>query len=142
LQTWLNLVLLSVGECLTLMFVVLCLRQGHGRYIYLSFYVGSMFVLDPVRRVFDNVYGFQSREYFLAYYFTDFLLLLLKCVAILVLFDIALQHSRWRMESRLAALLRIAFMIAVSSVFRLAIFAAVPPSGCGKGDGAQYEFSC
>jgi hypothetical protein len=113
-----DLVIIIVCESLALAFVLLSVqKQVLRKYGYLSLYAAFMLVFDYVRLTLQHAYGQTSQEFLLAYYFTDFNLVLLKCLAILGLLEVSVQDFPWRIKPLFSSLFRVALMVALSAVF-------------------------
>src|SRR5580658_6482641 len=113
-----DLVFLIGVETLALGFVVLgVLRGTFRRYLYLYLYTAGILSCDAVRAIALRSYGFRSNEYFFAYFGSDFLIVVLKYIAIISIFEIILHESPLRTQARLAFLFLFGLVAAMSYAF-------------------------
>ena len=113
-----DLVLFVAVEALALTFIALSIsKRSFRRYLYLNVYTAAMVGCDVGRTLSLRAFGLKSIEYFLAYYLTDFLLVVLLYMAILSVFDIVLQDSPFRAQARLAFIFFFAIVAGVSYAF-------------------------
>lgn len=100
-----DLVLLFAVEALALGFVVLGVLKGtFRRYRYLCVYTGSIVACDAVRQICLRTYGWHSQEYLFSYFGSDAVLVILKYLAIISVFEIILSESPFRTQARSAFL--------------------------------------
>ncbi len=104
-------IVLSAVELLALAFVAIGVAKGSfRRHVYLQFFVACMVVGDLVKLLCMRTYGVRSKQYFLTYYVADYLVVVLKYLAILSIFEIILEGSPLREIARRAFLLLFAIL--------------------------------
>lgn len=93
----LDFVLAMIVNLLAVGVVAVSLYRGvFKRYSYVNLYVAALLVFDLARYVFLQRYGFQSKQYFYAFYGTDAVLAVLLYLLILSVFDIVFRDSSLR----------------------------------------------
>ncbi|GEM_PF-5779558 len=113
-----QLLLLCVGQALAWGFVGLALFKGtFRRYKYLCIYTGSMIACDILREACLRAYGWRSQEYFFTYFGLDVLLVVLRYLATISIFEIILSESPFRTQARMAFLTLVGLVVAVSYWF-------------------------
>jgi hypothetical protein len=97
---------LSAVELLALACIAVGVAKGSfRRHVYLQLYIACMVLGDLVKLLCMRTYGVHSTEYFLTYYLADYLVVALKYLAILSIFDLVLEDSPLRNIARRAFLL-------------------------------------
>jgi hypothetical protein len=91
--------------------------RGFVRYPYATLYLGAILLLDALRGVFFIKFGLLSTEYYLAYWFTDYLARLLVCLAALEFIELALEGSRPQIARSAFFLSRLFVVVASGIVF-------------------------
>src|SRR5258706_1675463 len=91
-------------------------RQAFRRYSYLNLYAIALLVVDLLRYVVLNAYGFKSMHYFWAFYLSDALLSLLLYLLILSFFDVVFRESPLRETVRLSLLGAFALLSFISYI--------------------------
>src|SRR5260221_6776432 len=110
-----DLILKVVGEPLILAFLVASVfRPSFRRFPYAILYIGGMLVADAIREVVLFRFGLPSKEYLLAYYFTDYQVVLLKCLGAIGFLEVALCQSRHGLPRRWAFLFRVSLVAVMS----------------------------
>jgi hypothetical protein len=108
--------LLTVTLLLNCLGLVMTWRaRGSVRYLYTTVYFASFLALDPLRCVVFFKFGHASTEYFLTYWFADYLARLLLCLAALEFIELALGGSRPQIAKPAFFLLRL-FAVAASGI--------------------------
>ncbi len=92
-------------------------QQCVRRYLYLNLYAIGLLVLDGVRYIFLQRYGFTSKQYFLAFYGTDVVLVVLLYLLILSIFDMVFRDSPLRAQIRGALFGFLGLVAGMSYVF-------------------------
>lgn len=102
-------------DALVVAFIGLSLYKGtFRRYLWLGLYASGILAGDQVRRFFLNGFGPRSTQYFYAYYGSDFVIVVLKYVAIISVFEIILRDSPFRKVARSAFLIFFGLVAAIS----------------------------
>jgi hypothetical protein len=113
-----DLVFVIVGEVLALTFLGLSVwKRGFSRFPYLTLYAFSLLACDALRFGFLNLYGMRSKQYFYAFYYSDFWLVMLRYVVILSVFDLILRDSPFRLVARRAFFAFFAFVGVISYAY-------------------------
>jgi len=104
-------IVLSAVEMLALAFIVIGVVKGSfRRHVYLQLYIACMVLGDLVKLVCMRTYGLRSNQYFLTYYLADYLVVALKYLAILSIFELVLENSPVREIARRSFLLLFAIL--------------------------------
>jgi len=108
--------ILFIGcDALVVAFVALSVYKGRfRRYLWLGLYTCAILAGNEVRRFFLAEYGVKSSKYFYAYYGSDFFIVVLKCVAVISVFEIILTDSPFRTVARSAFLIFFGLVAAIS----------------------------
>lgn len=113
----LDVVLAISGHLLALGVVGVSLyRQSFRRYSYLNLYAIALLVVDLMRYVVLNAYGFKSMQYFWAFYLSDALLSVLLYLLILSFFDVVFRESSLRETVRISLLGAFALLSFISYI--------------------------
>lgn len=91
-------------------------RRTFRRYSYLNLYAIALLVVDLLRYVVLNAYGFKSMHYFWAFYLSDALLSVLLYLLILSFFDVVFSESSLRETVRISLLGAFALLSFISYV--------------------------
>jgi hypothetical protein len=92
-------------ECLALAFIAIgVFRRLFSKYVYVQLYVSGLLMGDVARFLVMRAYGVRSSQYFVAYYLCDYVVVVLKYLAILSFFEIILEGSPFREIARRAFL--------------------------------------
>lgn len=113
----LDVVLAIGGHLLALGVVGVSLyRHSFRRYLYLNLYAIALLVVDLLRYVVLNAYGFKSMYYFWAFYLSDALLSVLLYLLILSFFDVVFSESSLRETVRISLLGAFALLSFISYI--------------------------
>lgn len=112
-----DVVLAISGHLLALGVVGVSLRRHcFRRYSYLNLYAIALLVVDLLRYVVLNAYGFKSMHYFWAFYLSDAFLSLLLYLLILSFFDVVFRESPLRETVRISLLGAFALLSFISYI--------------------------
>jgi hypothetical protein len=104
-------IVLSAVELLALAFIAIGVAKGSfRRHVYLQLYIACLVLGDLVKILCMRTYGLTSNQYFLSYYLADYLVVVLKYLAILSIFELVLENSPLREIARRSFLLLFAIL--------------------------------